>query len=213
MIQEVFEKISKKTNNDYIQNLNNVHSFKQKQFLTKSGQTILMPSYIDVDFELNNNDTRNLLELKIIRELILQLNDKENKEKLSTLKRRISHLTVNKKDKILAIQELHTLQRKMKDPPFLYVLSKDPEINVQKSSSRNEKIKQKVIENIMMEYPFNLFKFNKRSECESRETSKPYYISKKDMLQVIQSNPDLTAKFPKGYKTLKKEDLCGVIFK
>ena len=213
MIQEVFEQITSKTSDEYKEKLQNIHVFSKKSFKTNSNQTISMPEYIDINFEMGNNKTK-LLELKMMKELMTQMNDKQNKQRESLLKRRISHLTVNKKEKIQAIQELHTLQNKMKELPFYYVLSKQPQ-NIQEvaQTSRNEKIKQKVIDKIMLDYPFNLFKFSKKSECESRETSKPYYISKKDLLNVIESNPDLTARFPKGYKSLKKEDLCGVIFK
>jgi len=83
---------------------------------------------------------------------------------------------------------------------------------VAKASARDEKIKEKVIGKMMTQYPFNMFKFSNKVECSSRESSKPFYISKKDMVEAIANNPELAKIFPKGYKSMKKEDLCETLF-
>lgn len=84
-------------------------------------------------------------------------------------------------------------------------------IKVDKKKKQQQKIKETVIERILNDYPFNLFKFKTLQECESRETSKPYYISKKDLLDIIDKNNNIKQLFPKGYKAFKKEQICKII--
>lgn len=74
------------------------------------------------------------------------------------------------------------------------------------------KIKQKVISNMLNEYPFNLFNFKNREECKSSSRSKPYYINKNDLVNIISNNPELSQVFPKGYKKLPKEAICDTLF-
>lgn len=81
-----------------------------------------------------------------------------------------------------------------------------------KSKTKVDAIKNSAIKNILGTYPFNMFKFKSRQECVSRERSKSYYINKADLLNIINSDPKLVKRFPKGYKKLSKEELCDVIF-
>jgi hypothetical protein len=68
------------------------------------------------------------------------------------------------------------------------------------------------MKNMLNTYPFNLFNFKTREECKSAARSKPYYIKKSDMLNIINDTPELKKIFPAKYKQLPKEDLCDIFF-
>jgi len=78
---------------------------------------------------------------------------------------------------------------------------------------RAEKIKSAALENIINNSMLRHFNFRSKDECNSRETSKPYYISKENLIKTINTNPELAAEFPANYKKLKKGELCDIIFK
>lgn len=218
MIQEVVESIKRKPNERYLDSLKNATNFINKSFYLKSEQFSL-PKYTDINYCLDTEkDNLELIKLQVAKELIIREKLKKISEEETFLKRRISHLTVNKKEKIDAIQKIQVLQQDKRIRPSLFIMLKEPsKLKTPEKTSpkdkRKNKIKEKVINDMLLDFPFNLFKFKTMSECQSKETSKPYYISKKDMLQVIEDNHELKVKFPKGYKALKKEKICEVIFK
>jgi hypothetical protein len=49
-------------------------------------------------------------------------------------------------------------------------------------------------------------------ECMSKARSKPYYMSKADILSAIEADPALKALVGPGYKSKSKDELCTVIF-
>ena len=57
----------------------------------------------------------------------------------------------------------------------------------------------------------DLFKFSSVDECASNKRSMEYYMSKQDILDIIEDNPDIKRTMPPKYKTMKKEDLCKVL--
>ncbi len=81
-----------------------------------------------------------------------------------------------------------------------------------KSVKRNAKIKTSAIASMLDTFPFNKFPFKTKDQCNSRETSQKYYLSKDDVLKVIDSDKELKDLFPAGYKSLKKKDICNVLF-
>lgn len=80
------------------------------------------------------------------------------------------------------------------------------------AASSSKKIKNQYMKNMLNTYPFNLFNFKTREECKSSARSKPYYIKKSDMLNIINETPELKKIFPAKYKQLPKEDLCDIVF-
>tara|TARA_Y100000389_G_scaffold175843_1_gene186919 strand:- start:282 stop:884 length:603 start_codon:yes stop_codon:yes gene_type:complete len=67
------------------------------------------------------------------------------------------------------------------------------------SSSKKQKVKK--------------FLFNTYEQCISRKTSSPTYMSKEDIIKHIKENdPNLVKFLPKKLQTLKKEEICKVLF-
>jgi hypothetical protein len=56
------------------------------------------------------------------------------------------------------------------------------------------------------------FKFNTKDECVSKKHSQPYFMSKENMLKVIENDNELKSLLPSNYKTLSKEQLCTYLF-
>jgi hypothetical protein len=81
-----------------------------------------------------------------------------------------------------------------------------------KSVKRSVKIKESAIASMLLMFPFNKFPFKTKDQCNSRETSQKYYLSKDDVLKVIDSDEELKDLFPAGYKSLKKQDICNLLF-
>ena len=67
------------------------------------------------------------------------------------------------------------------------------------SSSKKQKVKK--------------FLFNTYEQCISRKTSSPTYMSKEDILKHIKENdPSLLKFLPKKLQSMKKEEICKVLF-
>ena len=71
-----------------------------------------------------------------------------------------------------------------------------------------------VVKNMLTSFPFNKLPVQIRSkeECMSRSTTKPYYISKEKLVQVIDEDNDLREIFGPNYKKKTKDELCSVMF-
>jgi hypothetical protein len=52
------------------------------------------------------------------------------------------------------------------------------------------------------------FKFRNKEECLSKAKTKPWFMSKEDLIKVIEENPEIKITLPKNYKSLKKEEIC-----
>lgn len=78
--------------------------------------------------------------------------------------------------------------------------------------ARQSKIKDTFVKNMLDEYPFNLFNFKTRDECKSSSRSKAYYIKKTDMMNIINTTPELKKIFPTNFKKLAKDELCDIVF-
>lgn len=52
------------------------------------------------------------------------------------------------------------------------------------------------------------FKFRSKEECVSKAKTKPWFMSKEELIKVIEDNPEIKITMPKNYKGLKKEEIC-----
>lgn len=215
MIHNVLKKINRFSDPVYIQYLKFLTSDSKKQFFPSGYFTIkdngkkykvTLPKYTDIDLALQESKTpTEFVELKYIKLLC--------KTKIwKDIKRLYKENKYYHKDFIPKVKE--NLIGRTFFIEVLPVIEETQEVSVEKSklSKRNDKIKEKVINDMLLAYPFNMFKFKTQKECESRERSKPYYISKKEMVDIISKNNDIKKLYPKEYKNLKKEELCKVIF-
>lgn len=93
------------------------------------------------------------------------------------------------------------------------VIAKKPKDAVKKESSNKNDIPAPV-HNILKSFPFNKLPVQMKSkdECLSRSPSKPYYISKENLIKAIDADPELKEIFGPKYKTKSKEELCNIIF-
>jgi hypothetical protein len=82
-------------------------------------------------------------------------------------------------------------------------------------SKKIEQVKDKVFKTIIdNSYPLNLFNFRNDGDCGATfNRNKSYTISKDDFIKIVDSNPDLKSRFPKGFKSLNKKELCQLLFK
>lgn len=93
---------------------------------------------------------------------------------------------------------------------YLYEKSKNTiESKVEKKTKKLEKaISKKIREKLILN------KNTDKTECLSNKTSKPFYMSKTDIVKQIKKDPVLNKKFGSlNVKTLSKHDLCNIIFK
>lgn len=56
------------------------------------------------------------------------------------------------------------------------------------------------------------YRFKDKTECISKQRTKPFYASKDDILSAIESTPELKKLMPANYKKLTKDKLCEVFF-
>lgn len=75
------------------------------------------------------------------------------------------------------------------------------------------RIKKSALNQIINNIPLDRFKFKTAEECNSKSSSKPFYMSKDDILKIIASDENIEKEFPSNYKKLKKEELCTILFR
>jgi hypothetical protein len=85
-----------------------------------------------------------------------------------------------------------------------------PQITVVKTSNTvKDNAKRTMLERLRKDMNFP---FNDKDQCATKETSKAYYLSKTQLLEIINRNKELQTYLPKKYKTLNKKDLCDALF-
>jgi len=237
MIKKVFEILGRPKDPVYIEYMSLLKSgpveFNDGHFLATrvdgSVVKVTLPEYVNIERTLIDCSPTpsERIKLEYIKTLMRKQQGKNVARDMATLKKAIKE--AKDTDKIGAIKEFQAFEHDQKLGMYsdMYYIKSLP--TIVKSSAqirkkvkgkgnakvkvRNEKVKAKVIGNMLLQYPFNLFNFTSKKECESREISKPYYISKKEMVDVIAGNDDMKKLFPKGFKSLKKEQLCDLVFK
>ena len=63
-----------------------------------------------------------------------------------------------------------------------------------------EEVKQQIIET---------FPFKSVGECNTKKRTEPFFITKENLIKIIERNPKILEKMPKNYKKLSKEQLCS----
>lgn len=112
-----------------------------------------------------------------------------------------------------AINKLKTDYHTLSINSYLYEKSKNTiENKMEKKTKKIEKaISKKIKEKLKNK---NVTNFSDKTECLSNKTSKPFYMSKTDIVKQIKKDPLLNKKFGSlNVKTLSKNDLCNIIFK
>jgi hypothetical protein len=153
----------------------------------------------------------------------LEIQDKLNEIKLSDddekrleILEKIKNETDDIKIKNL-FEKYHSLKKEYKDEEVKYFhkISESTSNNkiddkikkiVKKQSKKpvkDETIKKKIKEAL----------FKTLDECESNKRSEKTYMSKEDILELINNKEELLKKMPKNYKTLSKKKLCEHYFK
>jgi hypothetical protein len=72
------------------------------------------------------------------------------------------------------------------------------------------KQKQQITNNIK-NILIDKFKFKNKGECISKAKSKEYYMSKEELIKIIDDNPDIKLIMPSNYKSLTKEKICEIL--
>jgi len=101
--------------------------------------------------------------------------------------------------------------KKQKDKTSKDKTSKDKTSKDKKTGDQEQPSKYKMPKAVF-EALMNNLPFKNTVECKSSAKSKPFFISKPDLIDYIKKNPDLEKYFPKNYKTLSKGELCDVVF-
>lgn len=105
---------------------------------------------------------------------------------------------------------------------------KTPEVKVTKTKDKKKEVKKKVVKkkddivlspDTKLEIKNNIkvllkktYRFKDKTECISRQRSKPYYMSKDEILNHIEKNEELKKLMPSNFKKLSKEQLCEYFF-
>lgn len=93
------------------------------------------------------------------------------------------------------------------------VFSNHQTINMKQKKPRGKDvvIKESTVQKVMKankEVLLRAFKFKTTEECKSTKRSANYYMSKDDIMKVIDTNPDIKVMMPPKYKALSKNELC-----
>lgn len=81
----------------------------------------------------------------------------------------------------------------------------------EEEQNRQKIVKEKVKKQLLNSWPLNLFKFKSNTECKSSKRSASYFVSKSDLIDIIQKDAELSKIFPKNYKSKSKEKLCDIL--
>lgn len=90
-------------------------------------------------------------------------------------------------------------------------LKKDKDTEQKKDIKKDIKKLTNIQKNIIKDNIKNLLKFKSKAECVSKAKTKSYYMSKEEIIILIDSTPELKEIVPKNYKTLNKDQLCGYL--
>jgi hypothetical protein len=165
----------------------------------------------DLNFTLHRYkelvNSSSLLEDRGTHKLLAELNDMKNRK-------------LQIKELVALLQTEMDLKKELQNKTTVidFYIETLPEITSKeitpkkKPGKRQEKIKEKIVDQLLKSFPLNKFKFQTIDDCNSKSKSNPYYISKEDLVATIQNDNDLKRIFPKSYKKLKKEELCAILF-
>lgn len=191
-----FEKLQKIKTDLFNHKKHNEYSENENSFVTPN-LTVNKNKYFNRIHKLN----RLINELSVLNNTFLSMKSlylmsrsnvytseiKEVFSKIKHIQQKIETLNKNKDMYIMT----NTLTQKEKP--------KEDEEKPKISSSKKQKVKK--------------FLFNTYEQCISRKTSSPTYMSKEDILKHIKENdPNLIKFLPKKLQSMKKEEICKVLF-
>jgi len=191
-----FEKLQKIKTDLFNHKKHNEYSENENSFVTPN-LTVNKNKYFNRIHKLN----RLINELSVLNNTFLSMKSlylmsrsnvytseiKEVFSKIKHIQQKIETLNKNKDMYIMT----NTLTQKEKP--------KEDEDKPKISSSKKQKVKK--------------FLFNTYEQCISRKTSSPTYMSKEDILKHIKENdPNLIKFLPKKLQSMKKEEICKVLF-
>lgn len=114
------------------------------------------------------------------------------------------------------LDKLENNGKNQEKPIIDYYITELPIIKLKKDTKEPELKKDikkltNIQKNIIKDNIKNLLKFKNKAECVSKAKSKAFYMSKEEIIKLIDSTPELKAIVPENYKTLNKEQLCGYL--
>ena len=114
------------------------------------------------------------------------------------------------------LDKLENNGKDQEKPIIDYYIAELPIIKLKKEAKEPEPKKDikkltNIQKNIIKDNIKNLLKFKNKAECVSKAKSKAFYMSKEEIIKLIDSTPELKAIVPENYKTLNKEQLCGYL--
>jgi len=85
--------------------------------------------------------------------------------------------------------------------------------STKKEKTNEEEEKPKTEMSALKRQKVKKFLFNTYEQCISRKSSSPTYMSKEDIIKHIKTHdPNLLKFLPKKFQSMKKEEICKVIF-
>jgi hypothetical protein len=204
--QETPTKLIMKRNNDIVYDLNK-------------------PKYKLIDHLIQSNKSKLVNERKTLRAMVLDyVTDDESKIKVETLTDKINRIKEleSKLKNLFNRQKAHKLHNLVSNYETLesQVENNTKEQKMQKKlmqkksklkSEMKKKLKEENTEELN-EDDLKLFLFTTLKECAAHPSKKNKAISKKELIDIMVSNPKLKAKLPSSYQAKSKEELCKILF-
>ena len=123
-----------------------------------------------------------------------------------------------KQPPLLEGEYTQTTSKHLKQPTIVPVQPKPkkkivpPPPKVPSPKPLSPKEKKEVVESIK-DLLKQSFQFQTHQECTSKARTKPFFVSKDDILKIIEENEKLKKLMPANYKKLTKDQLCEIFFK
>lgn len=183
------------------------------------------PKYKLIDYLIQSNRSKLANERKTLRAMVLDyVTDDESKIKVETLTDKINRIKQleSKLKNLFNRQKDHKLHNLVSNYETLESqVENNTEENkmekklIQKKSKLKSEMKKKLKEENteeLNEDDLKLFLFTTLKECAAHPSKKNKAISKKELIDIMLSNPKLKAKLPSSYQAKSKEELCKILF-
>lgn len=82
-------------------------------------------------------------------------------------------------------------------------------------AKRNQKIKEAVLPKLLGRFPLERLPVQVRTveECLSKSRTKPFYMSKEQLIKTIEADAELQQYFGKGFRSMTKDQMCQIMFR
>ncbi len=232
-IQIEYDILVKKTLFDSLNNNDNIQLDKNSKFNSYLSKLIEIDNNIKLLYEyyltINNVEVKHneilthINELKMHNQELYKLisEEKDPFKRVDNIKLYMNIIKTNSNN---TIQKLHFYNQQLQNLnkigyyidfiieklPIVEILEqtkqKKKEVKQQKVEEKVEKLEKKI--NDVLE---TQFKFKNTEECKSKKRSALYFMSKDDIIKIINNNARMKAVMPKNYRALKKEDICEIL--